>query len=175
MAITVRDNKVDRHRCADVEDAAMDSLPVENILRPAILGPRHNSEHVLQAERNAGPVMGHDLRHRYNKIRIQNGPGKPQVFHTRVRGARRHFAQLIPIQINKVDLLRLQLIFQTALNEDQVRVPLVARSFSHDHTLGTEAQKCLSGGAYENWICVHLNAGDAFDEIGFEQDRLVIL
>jgi hypothetical protein len=75
-------------------------------------------------------MMGLDLRHRYNKIRIQNGPGKPQVFHTRIRGARRDFAQLIPIQINKVDLPGLQLTFQDALNEDQVRVPLMAGSFS---------------------------------------------
>src|SRR5205085_9219121 len=89
-------------------------------------------------------------------------------------GSRRHFAQLIPIQINKVDLPRVQLIFQTALNEDQVRVPLMARSFSHDYTLGTEAQKCLSGGAYEHGICVHLNAGNVFDKIGFEQYRLVV-
>ena len=104
----------------------------------------------------------------------QPGPGKPKVFHTRIRGARRHFAQLIPIQINKVDLPGLQLISQAALNEDQVRVPLVAGSFSHHHTLGTEAQKCLSGGAYEHGICVHLNAGNVFDKIGFEQDRLVV-
>src|SRR6516165_7500286 len=84
----IRNHELDRHRCADVENAAMNSLPMENILRPAILVPRHDSEHVLHAERNSSPMMGLDLRHRYNKIRIQNGPGKPQVFHTRIRGAR---------------------------------------------------------------------------------------
>ena len=54
---SVRDNKVDRHRCADVEDTAMDSLPVENILRPAIFSSRHDAEHVLHAKRDACPMV----------------------------------------------------------------------------------------------------------------------
>src|ERR1017187_4389269 len=59
----IRDNEVDRHRGADVENAAMDPLPVEKVFRPAILTPRHNAEHVLHAERDSGPMVRFDLGH----------------------------------------------------------------------------------------------------------------
>jgi hypothetical protein len=59
----IRDNEVDRRRGADVENAAMDPLPVEKVFRPAILAPRHNAKHVLHAERDSGPMVRFDLGH----------------------------------------------------------------------------------------------------------------
>ena len=48
---------------------------------------------------------------------------------------RRAIAQFIPIQVNEVCLLRVQLSFELALDEDQVRVPLVPSLFSEGHKL----------------------------------------
>ena len=43
----VRDNEVDRNGCTQVEDALLDALPVENILRPSISCTRHYTKHVF--------------------------------------------------------------------------------------------------------------------------------
>src|ERR1700730_11435949 len=58
---TVRDYEVHRRRRADIKDAPVDALPMQNILGPAILCARHDTEHVFHAQGNAGPVVGFDL------------------------------------------------------------------------------------------------------------------
>src|ERR1035441_5600868 len=59
----VRDNEVDRNGGAQIEDAFLNALPVEDVLRPSISRTRHYAKHVLHAERDAGPVVGLDLWH----------------------------------------------------------------------------------------------------------------
>ena len=39
------------------ENAAIDPFPMENILRPAILGPRQNSEHGPHTQRPSGQTV----------------------------------------------------------------------------------------------------------------------
>jgi hypothetical protein len=80
----IRDHEMNRRRGADVENAAMDSFPVEDIFGPAILGPRHNAEHILHAERHAGPMVGLDLRHGDDEVGRNHGPGQPQMLQARV-------------------------------------------------------------------------------------------
>jgi hypothetical protein len=52
----------------------MNPFPVENILRPAILGARHNAEHVFHAERNSGSVVRFDLGHGHDEVGREDGP-----------------------------------------------------------------------------------------------------
>src|SRR5664280_2205263 len=77
----VRDNEVDRNGGAQIEDAFLNALPVEDVLRPSISRTRYYAKHVLHAERDAGPVVGLDLRHGTKEIRFQHCPGKPEIPH----------------------------------------------------------------------------------------------
>ena len=63
----VRDNEVDRRRCAIVENAAMDSFPVENVLRPAMLDPSTMPNVFFVPSVTPGP-MRFDLGHGYAEL-----------------------------------------------------------------------------------------------------------
>src|SRR5664279_1144135 len=52
----VRDNETDRNGCAQIKDALLNPLPMENVLRPSVSRTRHDTEHVLHTERDAGPM-----------------------------------------------------------------------------------------------------------------------
>src|SRR6516165_2325567 len=43
----VRDDEMRRHRAVDIEDAPVDPLPMENVLRPPIDRARDGAEHVF--------------------------------------------------------------------------------------------------------------------------------
>ncbi len=101
----IRDNEVDRRCGADVENAAMDPLPVEKVLRPAILAPRHNAEHVLHAERDSGPMVCFDLGHGHDEVGRKHCPRQPQVIEPGVVRPCSHFDQFVAIQINESELL----------------------------------------------------------------------
>jgi len=81
----VRDNKVDRNCRAQVEDALLNALPVENILRPSVSRARYNAEHVLHAESDARPVWVFIL-----------GIDTIKCASSTVRGSQRHF---IPMEV----------------------------------------------------------------------------
>jgi hypothetical protein len=56
----VCNHKIDRNRGADVENALLDAVPVENVFRPTISASRDDAEHVLHAEsinRNGGSMI----------------------------------------------------------------------------------------------------------------------
>src|SRR5579864_6710346 len=53
----VGDNEVDRDGRAYINDAFLNSLPVENVLGPAVPRPGYGAEHVLHTERHAYPVV----------------------------------------------------------------------------------------------------------------------
>src|SRR5580658_8305083 len=59
----VCDHEVNRNRCADVENAFVNSVPVQRVLGPAVLHTGHDAKHVLQAQRYPSPVMRLYLRH----------------------------------------------------------------------------------------------------------------
>src|SRR5271166_730916 len=83
----VSDNEVDRKGGAQIEDAFLNALPVENILRPSISRTRHYAKHVLHAERDTRPVMCFYLRHGNEEIRLQHSAGEPESLHARIAGA----------------------------------------------------------------------------------------
>src|SRR5712691_1246110 len=70
----VRDDEVHRRRRADIKDAPVDALPMQNILGPAILCARHDTKHVFHAQRNASPVVGFNLRHRHHEVGCKHSP-----------------------------------------------------------------------------------------------------
>src|SRR5664280_2022340 len=80
----VRNNEVDRNGGAQIEDAFLNALPVEDVLRPSISRTRHYAKHVLHAERDAGPVVGLDLWHGNKEIRFQHCPREPEIPHARI-------------------------------------------------------------------------------------------
>src|SRR5271157_5268517 len=80
----VRDNEVDRNGGAQIEDAFLNALPVEDVLRPSISRTRHYAKHVLHAERHTRPVMRLDLRHGNQEIRLLHGPRQPEISHARI-------------------------------------------------------------------------------------------
>ena len=78
---------MDRNGGAQIEDALLNALPVENVLWPSVSRARHYAEHVLHAERDAGPVMGLDLWHGNQEIRFQHSPREPEILHARIARA----------------------------------------------------------------------------------------
>lgn len=83
----------------------------------------------------------------------------------------RYLDQLIAIQVNELDTLRAELGIKPALDQYEVRIPLMTWSLTNNDTLRPEPQERLGHSANEKGIRIHLNARDVFDEIGFQQDR----
>ena len=54
----VRDDEMHWSRRANIENAAVDALPMQNVLGPAILRAGHYTEHVLHAQRDGQPSDG---------------------------------------------------------------------------------------------------------------------
>src|SRR5208337_3698189 len=97
----VRDNEVDRNGGAQIEDALLNALPVEDVLRPSISRTRHYAKHVLHAERDAGPVVGLDLWHGNKEIRFQHCPREPEIPHARIARPQRSANQLVTIEVDE--------------------------------------------------------------------------
>src|SRR5271165_7562934 len=95
---------MDGNSGAQIEDALLNALPVENILRPSVSRSRHYAKHVLHAERDARPVMGLDLRHGNQEICFQNGPREPEICHARIVRAEWSADEFVAIQIYESDL-----------------------------------------------------------------------
>src|SRR6266542_1466578 len=53
----VRDDEVHRYCRADIEDASVDALPMQDVLRPPVLRARDHAEHILHTQRDASPVV----------------------------------------------------------------------------------------------------------------------
>jgi len=74
----IRDHEMDGNCGAQIEDRFLDAMPMEDILRPAVLVPGNHPEHVLHAERNPGPVVCFYLGHGNQKIRAEYRPREPE-------------------------------------------------------------------------------------------------
>src|SRR6516225_3045583 len=114
----ISDDKVDWYRCTDIEDAAMNPLPMEEILRPSIPVARNDAKHVLHAKSDASPVVGLDLGHRDDEIRCQDRSRQPEVIESREIGSRWDLHEFIAIQINETDPLRSELGIEPALDQN---------------------------------------------------------
>src|SRR6516225_9365140 len=166
----ISDDKVDWYRCTDIEDAAMNPLPMEEILRPSVPVARNDAKHILHAKSDASPVVGLDLGHRDDEIRCQDRSRHPQVVQAGVVRPRRYFHQFVTVEVNERHPLRTQLSIESALHEHQVGVPLMAWPFSDDDTSSAEPNKGLGGSADEQRVRIHLNAGDVFNQVRLQQN-----
>ena len=168
----VCDHKVNPHRGADVENALLDAIPVEDVLGPAIPASRNHAEHVLHDESDARPVMRFYLGHRHKKIGLSNSLRQPETLHSGVAGPEIHRDQLVAVQIYESDSIVSKNWRVTALGEHELRIALMPWSFRHDYLFGSQSAKALGGGCNEDWIGVDGAAGDVVDQIGFENDVL---
>src|SRR5205807_5202134 len=58
---SVHDRVPDRKRRSELDDRSYDPVHVQEVLRPAVFGARYDTEEVLHAERQAGPVVSFQL------------------------------------------------------------------------------------------------------------------
>src|SRR5207249_3281110 len=112
---SVSDDKVRANCRADVENALVNSGPVENILRPAVPAAWDNTKHVFHAERDAGPVVRLHLRHGHDEVRCEDGSREPEMSETGIVGLELCLDELVAIQINKPNLAVRELIGETGL------------------------------------------------------------
>ncbi|HME31308.1 MAG TPA: hypothetical protein VKG65_01010 [Terriglobales bacterium] len=75
---SIRNHEVDWNGGAQIENAFLNALSVENILRPAVSCARNDTEHILHAQRDPRPVMGLDLRHGNQEVAIQHSTRQPK-------------------------------------------------------------------------------------------------
>src|SRR5713226_4785734 len=123
------------HRGANVQDALLDSLPVKNVFWPTVLRSRYYAKHVLHAESDARPVMCLNLRHGNDKIGFKDGTGQPQGIHSGVTREQAPFDEFVTIQIDERDPLSVELVRESTLDENQLSIPLVPRTFADEHGL----------------------------------------
>src|SRR4030088_1408084 len=156
----VCDHKMNRHRGADVENALLDAVPVQNVLGPAIPASWDHTEHVLHAEGDTGPVMRFHLGHGHKKIGLHHRLRQPEPLHSAVAGPEIHRDQLVRVQIYESDSIVPKNRRVTALGEHELCVALMPRSFRHDYLFGSQSAKALRGGRDEDWIGVDGAAND---------------
>ena len=88
-----------------------------------------DAEHVFQAERHTRPVVCLHLRHGHNEVCCQNALWYPQRIEPCEGRRHLHLPHVVSIQIHETQLAVPQLRLKAALSENEIRVPLVARSF----------------------------------------------
>ena len=167
----ISDNKMRPNSRADIQDALVDPCPMQNVFRPAIAIAGDNSEHVFQAQRDAGPVVCFDFRHRHDEIRCDYESWKPQVAETGIVSTKLRFDQFVTIEIDKVNLALGKLIRQSGLVEQQFRVAVMPRTFADGDRRGIQPQESLSGRSDKLRLRVHRPSGNVFDDIGLEKNR----
>jgi hypothetical protein len=111
------DHKVNRHSGADVENALLDAVPMEDVLGPTVSASGDYTEHVLHAESDAGPVMRLYFWHRNEKISLHHGLREPEVLHSGVAGAEIHADQLVTVQICESNSIVSEALCITTLQE----------------------------------------------------------
>ena len=57
----VHNRKIRPHGSVDIENCAIDSRPMKNVLRPTVASARNDAKHIFQRQRYAGPVMCFEL------------------------------------------------------------------------------------------------------------------
>jgi hypothetical protein len=58
-----------------------------------------------------------------------------------------------------------QLRFKAALSEDEIRVPLIARSFGNNHRLRAAGEESAGRGADQKRVGIDFRSGDVLDQI----------
>ena len=99
-----------------------------------------------------------------------NALGYPQPIESCEGRRHLHLPHVIPIQIDETQLAVPQLRFKATLSDNEIRVPLIARSFRHHHGLRAEREESAGRSADEERIGVDFRSRDVLDQIGLEQD-----
>jgi ribosomal protein S18 acetylase RimI-like enzyme len=68
---------MDRHRRHEIDNALLDAMPMQQVLRPPVLHAGHHAEHVLHAESDSAPVVSFYLGHGYDEVRIEHSARQP--------------------------------------------------------------------------------------------------
>jgi len=63
-----------------------------------------------------------------------------------------------------------ELVRKPALDENEVRVPLVPRTFADEHGLGAETTESLSGGTNKKGVCVDVVPGNVINEVRLDEN-----
>ena len=71
----VHDGVMDRDGSGQVQDGVVDAPEMEEVLGPAVVDAREHAEEVLQAERDAHPVMGLHLGQADEHVGLDDRPG----------------------------------------------------------------------------------------------------
>src|ERR1051326_8026263 len=125
----ISDHEMRTNRGTDVENAFVNSGPMQDILRPAVAATRHNTKHVFHAERDPGPVMRFNFGHGYNAIRSEDGSRKPQIAEAGIVGLKFRFDQFVAMEIHESELALRELVAEAGLVNEQIRVAMVSRTF----------------------------------------------
>src|SRR2546427_2078766 len=158
--------------CADIENAFVNTCPVEDVFRPAVSTAGDNSKHVFHARGDAGPVMRLHLWHRHDEVGNQNGPRKPEMTEAGVVRMQLDLCEFIAIEIHEPDPSMEEVIPKTRFKEKQLRVAMMTGAFSNRDGSCSQPQKGFSGGADELSVCIHRFACDVLHNVGFEQNGL---
>ena len=85
-----------------------------------------------------------------------------------------HFHQFVAIQVNETDVVGAELRLESALDEDQVCVSLMAWPLAHNNATRAKSQERLGGSAHENRVRIYFNARNVLDEVWLQQNGLVV-
>jgi len=130
---SVGDYEMNRHRCTNIQNALLDTSPMKNVLRPTVLAPRDNPEHVLHAQSDTGPVVHLYLWHGDNEVRLQDCSGKPEVLQVGVRSGKPRPDEFVAVEIHERNFVQLQLLLIGALGKHELSVALVSRALANNH------------------------------------------
>ena len=156
---------------ADVENASLDALPMENVFWPPVDGARNYAKHVLHRQRDPGPMVGFHLRHGHKEIRIQYSPRQPERFHRRIAASGADLDNLVAIQVDKLDFPVSQMVAEPAFGKHQLRVALMSGAFADHNTSCAEAEKGFGRCPDQPRIRIDLDTSDVLDQVRLEQHR----
>jgi len=115
-------------------------------------------------------VMCLNLRHGNDKIGFKDGTGQPQGIHSGVAREQASFEELVTIQVHERNPLLVELVPKPALDENEFRVPLVPRTFAHEHRLGAEPTEALGGSGNKKSVGVDVVSRDVINEVRFDEN-----
>ena len=90
---------------------------------------------------------------------------------TGIVGLKLRLDQFVAIEIDECDLAMRELIAETGLVEEQIRVAMMPWSFADGNGGRSESEEGFGRGTDELRIGVHRFSWNVFDDVGFQQNR----
>ena len=109
----IGNNEVNGNCGAKVGNTSLSAMPVEEVFGPAVFHAGDNPKEVLSAQCHPGPVVGFHLGHGHQVIGFQHCFGKPEMAQPGSILLQCGFLEFIPVEVNKGDVLFMQLSPQT--------------------------------------------------------------